>query len=173
MRNRKYGGLVPHQAWRLGLAAVAMTAGPALADASGNSSIVSGEFGYKAQLPIVCGMSAPLLCATGTFSGGIQGTFVNEITSLVPSVLVNEMVDFYTGSITITTRRGQLKCDLAGALQDSGDGEFGEICVITGGTGSYSGATGHLQLTGDSNTSGLPILGLSGSGEYRGKIVLP
>ena len=45
--------------------------------------------------------------------------------------------------------------------------------MINGGTGAYAGATGHLQLTGDSNTSGLPVLGLSGSGEYRGKIVTP
>ena len=38
---------------------------------------------------------------------------------------------------------------------------------------AYADTTDLFTLTGDSNTSGLPILGLSGSGEYRGKIVLP
>lgn len=152
----------------LGGSAGAMAATPE--DSTGSE--VYGRFNYAAQLPGACGLSA-LVCSTGTFSGSIQGGFTNAVTSLVPSSLVTEMVDFYTGHIVITTDRGQITCDLAGALQDSGDGEFGEICVVTGGTGSYSGVKGHLELIGDSNTSGLPVLGLKGSGDYRGKLVLP
>jgi len=72
------------------------------------------------------------------------------------------------------TAGGNLSCQLAGALsQLSADGEFGEICEIRGGTGTYRGATGHLQLIGESVTSGTPILGLKGAGNYLGTINTP
>jgi hypothetical protein len=67
-----------------------------------------------------------------------------------------------------------LSCQLAGALsQTSPDGEFGEICEVNGGTGTYQGATGHLQLIGESVTSGTPIIGLKGAGQYLGTINTP
>jgi hypothetical protein len=145
----------------------------ASAGAGTNTNHVSGHFDYVEQLATACGNLA-VLCAKGHFSGGIQGSFVNTITSLVPSELVLQQVDFYTGNIVISTLFGQLKCGLAGALQNAGDGEFGEICVITGGTGVFAGATGYLQLVGGSTVgpNGLPI-GLKGGGDYIGTIVTP
>jgi hypothetical protein len=135
---------------------------------------VTGHFTYVVQQPGPngpCG-SAAVLCATGTFTGGISGSFTNAVTSLVPSAVPG--VFYYSGNITVVTNTGNLSCQLAGALsQTSPDGEFGEICEMQSGTGSYQGATGHLQLIGQSDTSGTPVLGLTGSGDYRGRFITP
>jgi hypothetical protein len=135
---------------------------------------VTGHLTYVVQSPGVngpCGAGS-VLCATGQFTGGIQGSFTNTVTSLVPSAVAGAF--YYSGSIAIVTNAGNLSCDLAGALsQTSPDGEFGEICEIKSGTGQYNGATGHLQLIGQSDTSGTPLLGLTGSGDYRGRFFTP
>jgi len=144
---------------------------PASAVATNN---VTGHFTYVVQPPGANGPCGPasVLCATGNFTGGIQGSFTNTITTLVPSAVTG--VFYYSGNISIVTSGGNVSCQLAGALsQTSPDGEFGEICEIGSGTGTYQGATGHLQLIGQSDTSGTPVLGLTGSGDYRGTIRLP
>ena len=62
---------------------------------------------------------------------------------------------------------GDLRCDLNGAenAASGSEGEFGEICVITGGTGAFATAKGDLRLIGTSVQS---LLVPSGSGEFRG-----
>lgn len=133
---------------------------------------VSGSFDSAEQPPLACGLRA-ILCATGNFSGGINGSYVTTITSLLPSVYVAQQVFFFTGGVVITTGAGQLRCNLAGALAATKDGAFGEICVITGGTGAYAGATGNLRLAGGIASGVLPVLGLAGVGDYSGTIVTP
>jgi hypothetical protein len=128
---------------------------------------VSGAFTFVTASPTDCPL--PGLCATGAFQGGIQGRFTNNITSLVPSAVPG--ASFFSGMITIHTASGDLNCGLAGALDTLGkDGEFGEICIVSGGTGSYKKATGHLELTGMS-TSELIVVPKGGTGTYTGKVV--
>jgi hypothetical protein len=153
----------------LSMAAVLIGAAPSVERAFATTEGTGGTFVYKMTLPTACPLA--VICATGTFSGAIQGTFTNTITTFVPAAVPG--VSFFSGLIAIKTASGDLNCSLAGALNAvSKDGEFGEICVITGGTGTYKGATGHLRMTGFSSAQ-LLILGESGSGEYQAKVVLP
>ncbi|MGH9156730.1 MAG: hypothetical protein ACRD1K_13045 [Acidimicrobiales bacterium] len=148
-----------------------VVAATVIADTAGATTInVGGGFTFAADSPLACPLA--VVCATGTFTGNIQGPFTNTITSLVPAPVVG--VGFFSGNIVVHTSRGDLRCGLAGALDTlSSDGEFGEICVITGGTHDYYKASGHLRLTGTSPQTQTPVIGTTGSGEYQGKVVAP
>jgi hypothetical protein len=152
------------------MAGAALGAAPSIerAFATDGTPGTGGTFTYKQALPTACPLA--IICATGTFTGAINGTFTNTITTLLPSAVPG--VSYFSGLIAVTTPSGNLNCSLAGALNAFGkDGEFGEICVITGGTGTYTGATGHLRMTGMSSSQ-LLILGQTGSGDYQAKLVL-
>lgn len=146
-------------------------------EARADTKKVTGWFTFDVNPPLNCPSTA-ILCATGTFNGGIQGSFENIIDYASPAPTPG--VVYYSGKITIHTTTGDLSCDLDGAQNSlaSTDGEFGEICVLTGGTGVFTQATGHLRLFGLSATQP-PVLGEVGGGanvnggDYRGKIVTP
>lgn len=78
-------------------------------------------------------------------------------------------VDYYDGKLVLHTGSGDVKCDPNGALNTNttSQGEVGEICVITGGTGPYAHATGHFRMIGTSNGS---LSSPAGGGIYRGLI---
>lgn len=144
-------------------------AAPFMQGAGADPTSVGGTFTYTMTSPTACGIA--VVCAIGEFHGGIEGTFTNVITSLIPAPVLG--VFFYSGAITIHSGGGNLNCGLAGALNFlSKDGEFGEICVINGGTGVFKGATGHLQLTGMSSAQ-LLFLGTHGGGDFGGKLIAP
>jgi hypothetical protein len=79
-------------------------------------------------------------------------------------------VQYFTGKLMLTSLAGNLNCTLDGAanFNTASDGEFGEICVITGGTGTYANAKGDLRMIGTSTSQLLVIP--SGSGIYQGTI---
>jgi hypothetical protein len=141
---------------------------PATARAASDGSQVSGSFQFAGKLLTGCPLGS-VLCTSGSFSGSFSAPFQFSILSILPSPTLG--VEYFDGQLVAHTPSGDLHCDLNGALdaRSSSVGEFGEICVITGGTGVYKNATGHLRLMGVSSLS--PILGIpTGSGEFRGTI---
>jgi hypothetical protein len=153
------------------LGAAACLAGAAL-DASGvagadNSNQPSGQFSFTGHLLTGCPVGA-VLCTHVTLTGGVSGTGTLSLLTLIPSVTVG--VDYFDGKLALNTADGKFNCDLNGALDmlPSRQGEFGEICVITGGTGKYAHATGHLRMSGLSTFQNLVIP--SGSGDYKGQV---
>lgn len=128
---------------------------------------VGGQFTFGAETLLDCPLGS-VLCTKGNFTGNLAGPFTNVITSLLPSP--NAGVSFFSGRLTLHSDVGDLRCGLNGAQNAlSTDGEFAEICVVTGGTGQYQGATGHLELTGTSSANP-PILGEQGTGTCNGTI---
>ena len=101
----------------------------------------------------------------GRLTGGIQGDFVFEATSTLPSNVAAVLL--YTGTLTVRTRHGDLSCINAGAFNTVGDGEVVDLCEITGGTGRYAGATGYLRVFGTFT----PTEG--GNSDYNGILRLP
>lgn len=132
--------------------------------ASSGSMPVNGHI----QSQVVAGPSctSPVgLCTAGRFNGGIQGDFEFTATSLTPTATAG--VFFYTGTIVVHTRRGDLLCASAGVFNTSGDGELVDHCTITGGTGNLTGASGYLLTIGTFT----PAAG--GDSDYRGTLSTP
>jgi hypothetical protein len=156
----------------LSLAAVSATAAgvfPQVAQAGTDGTQISGSFQFAGKLLTGCPLGA-VLCTSGSFSGSFQAPFQFSILALLPSPTVG--VEYFNGKLVAHATGGDLTCDLNGALDanSTSPGEFGEICVITGGTGVYQGATGHFRLNGLSTLS--PILMIpTGSGDYRGSLI--
>ena len=87
-------------------------------------------------------------------------------TRFVPSDMPG--VVLYTGEIVFQTSRGEVRCEDAGAYNsdelESGPGPFASVCTITGGTGHWAGATGHIR------THGTFTLAEGGNSQYEGLI---
>jgi hypothetical protein len=145
-------------------AVAAGTVGVTVGQAAGDASQPSGQFSFTGKLLVGCPAGA-VLCTKTAFTGGLAGTGEFTLQAIVPSPTPH--VFYFNGQMTLNTLRGQLKCALDGALnQDpTSQGEFGEICVIDGGTGVYKGAKGHLRLIGTSTSSSLILP--TGGGDYR------
>ncbi len=117
--------------------------------------------------PLVEGCTSPVgFCTTGQASGTINGDFVFTATRFVPSDTPG--VVLYTGEIVFQTSRGELRCEDAGAYNsdelESGPGPFASVCTITGGTGHWAGATGHIRI------HGTFTLAEGGNSRYEGSI---
>ena len=149
------------------VALAAAAAVPLSQVALASSDTLSGSFNFKGSLVIGCPVGA-VLCTHGSFTGGVSGNFQFSILTLIPSATVG--VDYYDGKLVLHTLLGDIKCDLNGALNENpkAEGEFGEICVINGGTGLYKGATGDFRLIG---TSSGGLTAPMGGGVYQGRIV--
>ena len=91
------------------------------------------------------------LCTSGRFIGGINGDFVFIAVSLTPhhDTPVTGVVH-YTGDMTISTRQGVIFDKDAGAFNAAtgSTGDVGSVSTITGGTGRYAGASGHMHIAG-------------------------
>jgi hypothetical protein len=109
------------------------------------------------------GSCTAILCTRGVYSGTIRGTVEFAITSLTPTDLPN--VQGFVGHSTIHTANGDLRCADSGSFnadpQSSGEGVH--LCVVTGGTGRYAGATGYLQER-------LHFVASEGNGIYTGEV---
>ena len=117
--------------------------------------------------PLVEGCTSPSgFCTAGRASGTIEGDFVFTAFRSVPSDTPG--VVLYTGEIVFQTSRGELHCQDAGAYNigelESGAGPFASVCTITGGTGDWAGATGHIR------THGTFTLADGGNSKYEGLI---
>jgi hypothetical protein len=108
------------------------------------------------------------LCAHGTFSGDLVGTSDFVGSSIIPSAdTPTTAVIFVTGDTTFTTKSGDMLFTKdAISLRTTGDGEFGEVDTIVGGTGSRAGSTGALTATGTFTSAG-------GAGVYEGEVCTP
>ncbi len=101
--------------------------------------------------PLVEGCTSPIgFCTAGRARGTINGDFVFTAYRFVPSDTPG--VILFTGEIVFQTRRGEVRCQDAGAYNvgelESGPGPFASLCTITGGTGEWAGASGHIRIQG-------------------------
>jgi len=96
------------------------------------------------------GCTSPIgLCATGELRGSVSGTSEFIGTSFVPTVdTAATSTVLLTGDNTIHLRGGDLYTKDAIVLELVGDGNFGEVDTVVGGTGDYAGATGTITATG-------------------------
>jgi hypothetical protein len=137
------------------------------ARAGSDGSQVSGNFSFSGRLLFGCPVGAAL-CTSGTMSGSLSGPFTLTLLTALPSPTLG--VYYFNGKLVLHTSGGDLNCDLNGAsdFNAASEGEFGEICVVTGGTGVYKTAKGDLRLTGTSTS----VLGLipSGGGSFQGLV---
>ena len=105
------------------------------------------------------------LCTSGRFIGGINGDFVFIAASLttLDDTLVTGVVH-YTGDITIRTRHGLIFDKDAGAFNAApgSTGDVGSVSTITGSTGRYAGASGHIHIAGTFTSEE------GGDSEYQG-----
>lgn len=127
---------------------------------------VKGKFTLQALSGADCA-SAVDICATGNFSGDLAGTSVFIGSSVIPSAdTPTTGVVFLTGDTTLTTDGGVLLTKDAISLSTIGNGEFGEVDTIVGGTGKWQGYTGKFTATGT-------FINGSGAGNYNGEVCAP
>lgn len=148
----------------LALGLLALGASPAAADPS--CRMVHARFFLVAEDPPTCG--SPIgLCATVTIQGSIQAVSNFVGTSFIPTVDTGTTgVLGVTGDNTHHTADGAFFTKDAIVLSTTGDGEFAEVDVVTGGTGRWAGATGVLTATGTFANG-------SGQGFIQGQICVP
>ena len=137
------------------------------AHAASDGAQVSGTFGFSGSLLVGCPNGA-LLCTHGTFTGGLSGSFTLTLLTTVPSV--DPGINYFTGLLAFRNGQGTFNCTLDGALDSrtTGEGAFGEICVIKNGTGSYAKVKGDLRMMGTSSSTLLIIP--TGAGSYQGTV---
>jgi hypothetical protein len=109
-----------------------------------------------------CG-SATGVCSSFTAKGDINGDGVVSVDTF-PS---NEKLSISNAHTVIHTKKGDLTCSEAAIFdRDGADHAFVDLCVISGGTGIYEGATGYIQEVGT-----FDFAANLGELEYYGKIV--
>jgi hypothetical protein len=97
--------------------------------------------------------SPVLLCTVGRISGGgmLNGATAFTTFGLAPgaglSPIVPDSTLSYTGSLTLTTRRGQLSMTDVGILEQS-TLRFTELDNVVSGSGEFAGATGRWFISG-------------------------
>jgi hypothetical protein len=107
---------------------------------------VSGEFRSERIAPPAC-TSPVALCTAGRSTGDVVGPFTLTGTSIIPTAqTATTGVVAYTADVVQHTRNGDLFCKDTGVTKVVGDGAASSICVVTGGTGIYSGASGYIQF---------------------------
>ncbi len=107
------------------------------------------------------------LCANATFTGTVHGPATAVATSFTPTA--EPGVATGTADIVIHDPRGDLRCTESIVLNvtPGGDSEEGWICEITGGTGRFANASGHLEAFGGADRNG------NLRGRYGGKLTIP
>jgi hypothetical protein len=139
----------------------ALFAGNATADPS--ATMVNGHVHDEAVSGPGC--ESPVgFCTSGELTGGIQGHLDFTVTSLTPVGPPGVLA--FTAVSTISTAAGDIHCADSGSFNTApgSDGEGVHLCVVTGGTGQYAGASGYLQER-------FTFMGTTGVGRYTGKIV--
>jgi hypothetical protein len=100
----------------------------------------------------VCAESPIGYCSDGAITSGIlKGTKLAVYQGMAPFAgmpgVEPESVFSYSGPATFSTGEGELWLDQVGVL-DLGRGLFTELQRVVGGTGRFSGASGHLFVSG-------------------------
>jgi hypothetical protein len=128
---------------------------------------VDGRFTLQPVTGPAC-LSPVGVCATGVYSGDIEGTSTFVGTSLIPTAdTPTTAVVLLTGDNTIHTRRGDLLTKDAIVLRTTGDGDFAEVDTIVGGAGGLVGASGVLRAQGTFTAAA------GGGGRYVGEVCVP
>ena len=147
----------------LGLAAAAMAV--AVDPASAVSGSVVGKFQTDVMFNEECQAASADICAVGATTGNLKGAFTFGVSGL--EVTSETSIARFSGDATVETKDGTLTCKNAAALHLTSDGAFVSLCVVTGGTGEWEGASGYLQVRGTFSFDG------AASGEYVGRIDRP
>ncbi len=126
---------------------------------------INGKLTLQALAP-TCS-SAISLCASATLSGDLAGvsSFVGTSQAVTVDTPATGVI-VLTGDNAIHTSGGTLLTKDAIVLQTSGDGQFGEVDTVVGGTGEWAGATGTFRAQG-TFANGV------GAGDYIGEICTP
>lgn len=94
--------------------------------------------------------SATGVCSSFTATGSIKGdgtVFIDTFPTPYPTPQSRSLVS--AAHTIIETRKGNLTCsELAIFDAPRPDHPFVDLCIITGGTGIYEGATGYIQESG-------------------------
>jgi hypothetical protein len=146
-----------------GLLALLLVGGAA---AASSCKKINGKLTLQALPSSTCS-SAISLCASASLSGDLAGTSAFTGTSQAPTVDTSTTsVILLTGDNSIHTSGGTLLTKDAIVLQTTGDGNFGEVDTVIGGSGEWAGATGTFRAQGT-------FAGGSGQGDYVGEICTP
>ncbi len=110
------------------------------------------------------------LCTKGRLSGDIKGGFVFTANTLTPTADTPVTgVVHYTGDIVIHTTNGDILIKDAGAFNalPGGTGDVGSVSTITGGTGRWAGAAGHIHISGTFTPAD------GGDSDFEGEVSVP
>jgi hypothetical protein len=160
-RGRRFGLL-------LGLLTVAVAAAAIVgaSDATSNSTSIHGRMLNIQNFPC---QSATGVCSSFTATGSIKGTgtvFIDTFPTPYPTPQSRSLVS--AAHTIIETKKGNLTCsELAIFDAPRADHPFVDLCMITGGTGIYAGATGYIQESGT-----FDFASNVGQLEYIGKLEL-
>jgi hypothetical protein len=136
------------------------------ASAASTCRKINGKITLQGLPPSTCPSSISL-CASGSLSGDLAGMSSFTGTSQAATVdTATTSVILLTGDNTIQTSGGTLMTKDAIVLQTTGDGNFGEVDTVIGGTGEWAGATGTFRAQGT-------FAGGGGQGDYIGEICTP
>jgi hypothetical protein len=128
---------------------------------------INGKLTLQSLPPSAC-VSDAGVCASGTFSGDLVGTFMFAGSEFITSKdTMDTSVALLTGNNTITTAHGTLMTKDAIVLETSGNGDFAEVDTVVGGSGEWAGATGSIRA------NGLFTQANGGQGDYVGEICMP
>ena len=107
------------------------------------------------------------LCANATFTGTVHGPATAVARSFTPTA--EPGIATGVADIVIHDPRGDLRCTESIVLNvtPGGDSEEGWICIVTGGTGRFAGASGHIEAFGSADRDG------DLRGRYAGKLTIP
>jgi hypothetical protein len=108
-----------------------------------------------------CGSSTGV-CSSFTATGSIAGNGVVSVEALPNAEGISK------ARTVIHTKKGDLRCNEAALFDLVGsDHAFVDLCLVTGGTGLYEGATGYIQEVGT-----FDFAANLGEIEYFGKLTL-
>jgi hypothetical protein len=150
----------------LGVLGVVATAAVLLAASSGAAPGTVPLHGKMLNIANFGGPNCPSptgVCSSFTAIGSIQG----EGLVSVDTFPTPEAISISRAHTVITTDKGELRCSEAAIFDLFGsDHAFVDLCVITGGTGAYEGASGYIQEVGT-----FDFVANRGELEYYGKLV--
>jgi hypothetical protein len=131
----------------LTLVAAAAAAILGAADATSSSTAIKGRMLNISNFPCA---SATGVCSSFTSTGAIRGegtVFIDTFPTPYPTPQSRSLVS--AAHTIIETKKGNLTCsELAIFDAPRPDHPFVDLCIVTGGTGIYAGATGYIQESG-------------------------
>lgn len=107
-------------------------------------------------------------CAARSYKGDVAGDSAFTGSSLIQTAdTPTTGVVLVTGDNLIRTKDGDLLTKDAMVLRTTGDGDFAGTETVVGGTGIWSGVTGHLNATGTFTAA------TGGEAKYTGSVCAP